>query len=333
MHEEDNWFQGDDLISIKFIQDYGYGSCSDEKLIRTGETRDCTNEEKARDLIKRGFAEEIKFGWIPQQEDKRDYTINFSLLPGLPAILPVSCDLRTTGFMPPIVDQGQHGTCTANAKAGINGYMTAKQGHPSFSFSRNFIYYKTVKDIEGGNPASDPGATIRGTFQEGQRFGSCQEAIWPYDNAHFGIVPNAAALAEALNYQDLFYALLDPTNTPVTTILSNAKNMLAAGYPFEFGFRVYPSYTQVKADGLWPYPKAGEQYMGGHAVLAVGYDDTKVCPNTQKPGAFLVRNSWGASWGMAGYFYLPYEFITRSYNGARLMSDMWAIGKIKWMNV
>ena len=326
-------FISEKIRYLRILKDWNYGSVSDVKKLLTGNIHNCTNDEKANHLIAEGVAVEVTFGWIPQAEDKRDYTINFAKLPGLQAILPASCDLRLTGFMPPIVDQGSHGTCTANAKAGINGYMEAKQGHMANPFGRNFIYYETVKNIEGGNPASDPGATIRGTFQEGQRFGACFESTWPYDNAHFGIVPNAASLAEALNYQDLFYALLDPANTPVATILSNAKNMLAAGYPFEFGFRVYSSYTQVGANGLWPFPKAGEQLMGGHAVDAVGYNDTIRCPNTNSAGAFLCRNSWGSAWGMAGYFWLPYEFVTRSYSGARLMSDMWALGKVEWMNV
>jgi hypothetical protein len=320
---------------LRILKDWNIGTSSDPTKHRllAGNIYNCTNDEKADDLIKRGIAVEVKFGWIPQPEDKRDYTFNFAKLPGVKAILPVSCDLRTTGFMPVVIDQGPHGTCTSAAKTGLNGYMEAKQGHAAAPFSINFSYYKTVHDIEGGNPLNDPGATVRGTLQAGQRFGNCFSNTWPYDDSHFGKAPNAAAISEALNYQDLFYALLDPTNTPVATILSNAKNMLAAGYPFEFGFRVLSSFMNTKADGLVAFPKSGEQLMGGHAVLAVGYNDTIRCPNTNSTGAFLCRNSWGPSWGMSGYFWLPYEFVTRSYNGSRLMSDMWALGKVEWMNV
>jgi C1A family cysteine protease len=319
------------MISIKFNQDYGYGSVSDAKKVLKGNIRNCENEEKARDLIKRGIATEIKFGWIPQQEDKRDYTINFSLLPGKAAVLPASVDLRPGCNV--VDDQLSLGSCTANAAKGIMDYMEKKQGHAFLNGSRLYTYYQTRVKIEGSPANQDTGCTIRGTMQSLVTYGMCLEATWPYVISKYSIAPTAAMLAEGANYQALFYALLDPSNTPTSTILSNAKNMLAAGYPFEFGFRVYSSYTQVGANGLWPYPKAGEQLMGGHAVDAAGYNDTIRCPNTNGAGAFLCRNSWSANWGMAGYFWLPYEFITRTYNGARLMSDMWALGKVEWMNV
>jgi C1A family cysteine protease len=84
---------------------------------------------------------------------------------------------------------------------------------------------------------------------------------------------------------------------------------------------------------LWPYPVAGTYEVGGHAVDVVGYNDGVRCPNTLASGAFLCRNSWSANWGMAGYFWLPYEFVTRAYGGRRLAQDFWALGKIEWLNV
>jgi len=48
-------------------------------------------------------------------------------------------------------------------------------------------------------------------------------------------------------------------------------------------------------------------------VLAVGYDDA-----SQR---FLVRNSWGSGWGQAGYFTLPYAYLTTR----GLASDFWTL--------
>ncbi len=48
-------------------------------------------------------------------------------------------------------------------------------------------------------------------------------------------------------------------------------------------------------------PKEGEEIFGGHAVMAVGYDD-----NTR---LIKIRNSWGKEWGKKGYFFMPYDFI------------------------
>jgi len=53
--------------------------------------------------------------------------------------------------------------------------------------------------------------------------------------------------------------------------------------------------------------------VGGHAVLAVGYDDASQ--------TFLVRNSWGADWGQNGYFTMPYAYLTTR----GLSSDFWTI--------
>ena len=271
-----------------------------------------------------------KFGWKRQPEDHRDYTVNFALLPGKKAILPVSVDLRSK--CPPIEDQGSHGTCTAFAYCGVASFMENKQGHGFPAFSENFVYYETVKNIEHGNPLNDPGATIRDTFAEAKQYGVCKAATWPYDNPHFGKAPSATAVAEALNYQLISYATLDPIGTAPATIVGNIKNMIAAGYPVEFGFDVYSSFMQIGANGLMSYPAPGEAYQGGHAVDVVGYNDTIRCPNTNTPGAFLVRNSWGAAWGLAGHFWMPYEIVTRPFNGRRMASDFWAEGSIEWMN-
>jgi C1A family cysteine protease len=318
------------MKQVRFIQDYHYGSVSDVKSYLDGQTP-TLEDDLAEKVIREGFAVEVKFGWVKQPEDKRDYTIDFEALPGKKAVLPPKVDLRTTGFMPPVVDQGDHGTCTANAKAGVNGYMEAKQGHVAFPFSRNFIYYEIVKGIAGENPMNDPGADIRDTFAEGLKFGGCKEPTWPYDNLHFGVKPNTKAISEALLYKDISYAALDKVGTPVSTILTNAKTMLASGYPFEFGFTVLKSFMSIGKNGLMPFPAIGDEELGGHAVMAAGYDNSMKCPNTKTPGAFLIRNSWGVAWGLAGYFWMPYEILTRPFNGQRMMMDLWALGSIAWM--
>jgi C1A family cysteine protease len=92
---------------------------------------------------------------------------------------------------------------------------------------------------------------------------------------------------------------------------------LAAGLPFTFGFTVYESFEseQVAETGVVPMPKSNEQIVGGHCVVAVGYDT----PSRR----FIVRNSWGDGWGDKGYCYLPWAFFTMSQNS--LASDIWNI--------
>ena len=70
---------------------------------------------------------------------------------------------------------------------------------------------------------------------------------------------------------------------------------------------------------LVPLPKKGSKLYGGHAILAVGYDDNKMIGADK--GALLIRNSWGTGWGMAGYFTIPYAYLT----DRGLASDFWTI--------
>ena len=96
------------------------------------------------------------------------------------------------------------------------------------------------------------------------------------------------------------------------------KGCLAEGFPFVFGFSVYESFEsdEVTKTGVAPMPAKGETLMGGHAVLAVGYDDSDE--------RLLVRNSWSEGWGMKGYFTLPYGYLTER----ALSSDFWSIRSV-----
>jgi C1A family cysteine protease len=100
--------------------------------------------------------------------------------------------------------------------------------------------------------------------------------------------------------------------------LVSLKSCLAAGYPFVFGFSVYDSFESaaVAATGIVPLPDVStEELLGGHAVMACGYNDAKQ--------VFIVRNSWG-EWGNNGYFTLPYSYMT----SGDLASDFWQVSKV-----
>lgn len=268
---------------------------------------------------------EFKSGWVRQEPDPRDFTIKPKLL-SLKK-LPASVDLRPG--CPPVVNQGSYGSCTANAGAGLVDYCLKKDGHPFLKGSRFFLYYKT-RALEGSPVTVDTGATIRGTVKSLAKTGICKETTWPYIAANFGRAPSATANAEGLQYQALRYALLDAPGVAPAQVLTNVKSMFSQGFPSEFGFDVYSNYSSMQC-GLWPYPSSQYQLMGGHAVMAVGYDDNITCPGATK-GALLCRNSWGTGWGLAGYFYLPYDFVTKPYMGARLASDFWCLVDTEWLN-
>jgi C1A family cysteine protease len=220
-------------------------------------------------------------------------------------LLPAKADLRAQ--CPLVYNQGQLGSCTANAIAGAIQFDRLKQELvPDFTPSRLFIYYN--ERVIEHSVASDSGAQIRDGIKSVARQGDCPEAEWPYAIARFKTKPSAKCYADARKYKVVLYQR-------VTQTLSQLKGCLASGYPFIFGFTVYESFesASVAKTGHATLPRSGDAVVGGHAVAGVGYNDAKQW--------FIVRNSWGAGWGMKGYFTLPYAYVT----DASLASDFWTV--------
>jgi C1A family cysteine protease len=244
-----------------------------------------------------------RYGWVPDLPDQRDHI--FAAPPAVITALPSSVDLRDQ-CPKEIYDQGRLGSCTANAIAGAFEFDLLKQGLADFMPSRLFIYYN--ERVKLGTVDVDSGAMIRDGIKSVSKQGVCTETSWPYDIAKFTDQPPQACYDEALGNRATSYQRITPT-------LSQLKGCLAHGYPIIFGFRVYESFesAEVAQTGVAPMPQADEQALGGHAVLAVGYDDAG--------GRFLVRNSWGSGWGRDGYFTMPYAYLT----DRGLSSDFWTI--------
>jgi C1A family cysteine protease len=243
------------------------------------------------------------YGWQPDLPDHRDHM--YAAPAPVLATLPTKIDLRPK--CPPVLDQGQLGSCTANAIANAHRFDQMKQKVANnFPPSRLFIYYNE-RSMEG-SINSDSGAQIRDGIKSIAKQGVCPESEWPYDIAKFAKKPPAQAAKDALKNQALAYQRVMQT-------LSQMKGCLAAGYPFVFGFTVYESFESdaVAKTGKVSIPGPKEKTLGGHAVLAVGYDDAKQ--------AVIVMNSWSDKWGDKGYFYLPYAYI----GDRNLADDFWTI--------
>jgi C1A family cysteine protease len=224
--------------------------------------------------------------------------------------------------MPPVYDQGQLGSCTANAIGAAFEFQQRKEQLADFMPSRLFIYYNERK-IEG-TVDQDSGAMIRDGIKTVAKQGVCPETEWPYEaipadaNGHFPPGSREATKPTDACYQDALKNRVTTYQRVITT-LDQLRGCLAAGYPFVFGFTVYESFEsqQVASSGEAPMPKAGEKQLGGHAVLAVGYDEDQQ--------RFIVRNSWGPGWGMKGYFTLPYPYLLQD----TLSSDFWTIRSVQ----
>jgi C1A family cysteine protease len=243
-----------------------------------------------------------RYGWTPDLPDQRDHL--FAAASAVLRQLPSSADLRNQ--CPPVYDQGELGSCTANSIGAAMEFERMKQSLQDFMPSRLFIYYN--ERVIEGTVASDSGAQIRDGIKTVASQGVCPETEWPYDVAQFATKPGPQCYADAITDKAILYQRLGYN-------LNQMKGGLASGYPFVFSFTVYDSFEsqQVATTGVAPMPQSGEQVVGGHAVLAVGYDDSQQ--------RFIVRNSWGTGWGMQGYFTLPYAYLMDS----NLADDYWMI--------
>ncbi len=238
------------------------------------------------------------YGWVPDVPDQRDYLYS-AIRPVVK--LPQRVDLR--GSCSAVENQGSLGSCTAQALAGNLEYLDKKADLLYTDVSRLFIYYNERQSIDAVN--YDSGASLRDGIKTLKDYGVCPEESWPYIIERFTRKPPLKCYTEAKKHCiESYHRITRP---------AEMLACLAEGYPFVFGFTVYESFESQKVahSGIVNMPGKKERALGGHAVMAVGFD--------QGAKRFLVRNSWGADWGKGGYFTMPYEYLEE------LSDDFWTI--------
>ena len=290
-------------------------------------------------------------GWVPDYPDFRDYSVEtdqvalslqqvgqkdsikdmlseVGVLEPAKMEIPDHQDLRA--MFSGIEDQGMLGSCTAQAGVGLVEYFERRASGRHVDASRLFLY-KVTRNLLGWS--GDRGAYLRTTMGAMRLFGMPPEEYWPYDIQEFDQEPPAFCYAFAQNFRAMQYYRLDLPLTTHKLLLSRIKGYLAAGLPSMFGFTVYSSIDQASQTGKIPFPSSGERVRGGHAVVAVGFDDkmkiTNQFPESKATkGALLIRNSWGKGWGEDGYGWLPYEYVISG-----LAVDWWSLLRNEWIEL
>jgi xylellain. Cysteine peptidase. MEROPS family C01A len=237
------------------------------------------------------------------KKDKYDERDHLFARPSLKLVLPVELDLRSG--CSPVVDQGELGSCTANAMgSGLREYLEIKNQQVFVALSRLYLYYH--ERLLEGTVNEDSGAKIRDGMKVLKKRGICPEVLHPYDISKFTVAPSQEAEDEAGEYKIDSYQRLNTLN--------DVKRSIYEGYPVVLGMAVYESFESdsVAKTGIVPVPKNYERVLGGHAMLIVGYKKIKQTLH------LIVRNSWGTDWGDKGYCYIPASFIRKG-----IIFDLW----------
>ena len=242
------------------------------------------------------------YGWLPDLPDHRD--LFYSAVAPRMAAPPRKVDMRSK--CSPVEDQGQLGSCTANALVGALEFLELKDGAQFSDLSRLFVYYN--ERVIEGTVDQDSGAFLRDGIKSLAKQGVCTEPEWPYKISRFTKKPSRACYRTAKKHQILSYHRI--------TTVDEMRNCLAEGFPFVFGFTVYDAFESaaVAKSGVLNMPGPKEKVLGGHAVMAVGYDNAG--------RRFVIRNSWGSDWGQKGYFTMPYDYLSPDNN---LADDFWTV--------
>jgi C1A family cysteine protease len=318
-----------------------------------GERNMKPDQENRKDVLRTADGKErvgfkLGMGWLPDYPDFRDLTIKAEEAPQrlkrlgreetireMLGQMKMADSIKVSDasfnkllrHFSPVENQGPLGSCTANAGVGLVEYYERRAFGKHIDASRLFLYKATRNLLRW---TGDTGAFIRTTMGAMVLFGVPPEEYWPYVIEDFDKEPSSFCYSYAKEYQTIQYFRLDPPGTLGKTLLDLVKGFITAGFPSMFGFTVFSSIRQARNDGKIPFPCLNERVLGGHAIIALGFNDEIEIENpicgAKTTGALLIRNSWGKRWGKEGYGWLPYKYVLGG-----LARDWWLLLRNEWV--
>jgi Papain family cysteine protease len=239
-------------------------------------------------------------GRKPDRHDIRDgdYAYRAGTHLKLMGPAPSKVDVCAGLAMPPIFDQGQEGSCTANA--GIRFRIWLALRFPQYSpspveLSRAAQYYWERALPWNDDIEEDSGASSRDIYVVLSKIGACPEADDPYSYSTLTTNPGDKAIQDASAWRIGSFHRIPSCD--------DLKALLMQGFAATIGFTVYPSLDEVGADGIWNPDPSKERSCGGHETFIRGYDDSV------NGGSYRSDNSWTGDWGDRGSFWIPYKFL------------------------
>ncbi len=218
-----------------------------------------------------------------------------------------------------VYDQGPFNTSSVFAVLDLVEYFERIVRDRELAGSHAFVYC-TAQKLAGSH--GDSGVSIRDCFKALRRFGLPPDRYWPYDEQHVRGQPlDPFSFSFAREYADLYYMRVGQPNRSGKKTLRAIRQTLSAGFAVACGF---PTPNRLPDDGDVPYRPDLHDVAAGQAVTLLGYDDRRRIG--AEVGALLFRNSWGPSWGDAGYGWLPYAYVRE-----RLARDFWTLMKRSWI--
>ena len=235
-----------------------------------------------------------KLGLRRSEVDHRD--LKMCVPPNV--VLPVKAEVPLRA----IYNQQDINACSANV---IANQILSLEGYKDYVMpSRLFQYYNSR--LIDGTTTEDEGTTYRTAYKGLAKFGFCDENIWEYTKDNVFKQPAEEGYDKANKTLVQKYKSLVPS-------LYAIKYAIAQGYPVAIGVMLHENFNNLDSNFVIPPPQSCA--VGGHALLAISYNDTT--------RLFKVVNSWGVEWGDKGCCYMRYEdMVNPNY-----VFEHWCIAK------